>query len=154
RTGSIAFVGSSPTRPAELYYLSSVNAADPRRLTDVNHEVAALSLGKTEVIEWQSDGFSHNGILTYPPQYAAGQKYPLVLVIHGGPRAASLETFSTQAQLMAARGWLVFQPNYRGSDQLGAAYQRAIRNDAGAGPGRDVMAGVAAVKKRGMVDES
>src|SRR5205807_238724 len=78
----------------------------------------------------------------------------LVLVIHGGPRAASLETFSAQAQLIAARGWLVFQPNYRGSDQLGTAYQRAIRNDAGDGPGRDVMAGVAAVKKRGFVDEA
>ena len=82
------------------------------------------------------------------------RKYPLVLVIHGGPRAASLETFRSQAQLMAARGWVVFQPNYRGSDQLGSAYQRAINNDAGAGPGRDVMAGVAVVKKRGFVDES
>jgi len=48
----------------------------------------------------------------------------------------------------------VFQPNYRGSDQWGSAYQRAIRNDAGDGPGRDVMAGVAEVKKRGFVDES
>jgi dipeptidyl aminopeptidase/acylaminoacyl peptidase len=113
RNGSIAFVGSDPTRPAELYYLSTVTAAEPRRLTDVNHDVAALALGKTEVVEWQSDAFSHNGLLTYPPQYAAGQKYPLVLVIHGGPRAASLETFSTQAQLMAARGWLVFQPPCR-----------------------------------------
>ena len=153
RSGAIAFVGSDPTRPAELFYMSSAAAA-PKRLTDLNREVASLTLGKTEVVEWQSDGFSHNGLLTYPPQFTAGRKYPLVLVIHGGPRAASLETFSPQAQLMAARGWLVFQPNYRGSDQLGVAYQRAIRNDAGAGPGRDVMAGVAAVKRRVPVDES
>ena len=153
RNGALAFVGSDPTRPAELYYMATT-AASPKRLTDVNREIASLTLGKTEVIEWQSDGFAHNGVLTYPPEFMPGQKYPLVLVIHGGPRAASLETFSAQAQLMAARGWVVFQPNYRGSDQLGVAYQRAIRNDAGAGPGRDVMAGVAAVKKRGFVDES
>ena len=54
---------------------------------------------------------------------------------------------------MAARGWIVFSPNYRGSNNLGRAYQRAIINDAGEGPGRDVMAGIAAVKARGVTDE-
>jgi dipeptidyl aminopeptidase/acylaminoacyl peptidase len=153
RDGALAFVGSTTTRPAELYYLSSATAA-PKRLTDLNASTASLALGRTEVIEWQSDGMRHNGLVTVPPDFQAGRKYPLVLIIHGGPRAASLETFGAQAQLFAARGWIVFQPNYRGSDQLGQAYQRAIVNDAGAGPGRDVMAGLAAVKARGFVDES
>jgi len=153
RDGSIAFVGSESKRPAELYYMPSATAA-PRRLTDLNAEVAALDLGRSEVVQWQSDGFTHNGTVTYPPQFAAGTKYPLVLVVHGGPRTASLDSFSAQAQLMAAHGWVVFQPNYRGSDNLGNAYQRAIWNDAGDGPGRDVMAGVAALKKRGVVDET
>ena len=153
KDGSVAFVGTTANRPAELYYLSSATAT-PKRLTDLNAATASLTLGRTEVIEWQSEGFRHNGILTYPPDYQQGRKYPLVLVIHGGPRAASLETFAAQAQLFAARGWVIFQPNYRGSDQLGQAYQHAIVNDAGAGPGRDVMAGVAAVKALGIVDES
>lgn len=153
KDGALAFVGSTTTRPAELYYLASETAA-PRRLTDLNAPIAALSLGRTETIQWQSDGFSHNGLLTYPPDFQAGRQYPLVLVIHGGPRAASLETFGAQAQLFAARGWVIFQPNYRGSDQLGRVYQTAIDNDTGAGPGRDVMAGLDAVKKRGFVDES
>jgi dipeptidyl aminopeptidase/acylaminoacyl peptidase len=153
RTGAIAFTGSDPARPAELYYMASADAA-PKRLTDFNREVAGRMLGRTEVVTWQSDGWTHNGTLTYPPDFTAAQKYPLVLVIHGGPRAASLETFSPQAQIMAAKGWVVFQPNYRGSDQSGNAYQRAIVNDAGAGPGRDVMAGVDLVKKRGFVDLS
>jgi dipeptidyl aminopeptidase/acylaminoacyl peptidase len=77
-----------------------------------------------------------------------------VLIIHGGPRAASMLTFSAPAQLMAAKGWLVFQPNYRGSDNLGRAFQSAISNDAGAGPGRDVMAGIETIKQRGIVDDS
>ena len=153
RDGAIAFVGTTPTQPAELYYLASVKSV-PKRLTNLNAPTAALELGRTEVIEWQSDGFQHNGILTFPPDYQEGRQYPLVLNIHGGPRAASLETFSAPAQLFAARGWIVFQPNYRGSDQLGERYQKAIINDAGAGPGRDVMEGVAAVAARGFVDQS
>ena len=153
RDGAIAFTATEPSKPAELYYMSSSTSA-PKRLTNLNAEIAGFALGKTEVISWQSDGFTHNGTVTYPPDFAAGQKYPLVLVIHGGPTAATLQTFSSQAQLMAARGWVVFQPNYRGSDQIGNVYQRAIINDAGAGPGRDVMAGVAALKQRGFVDAS
>ena len=153
RDGAIAFTATDPARPAELYYMASPTAT-PKRLTNVNADIAALSLGKTEVITWKSDNFTHNGTLTYPPDFSAGRKYPLVLVIHGGPRAASLQTFGTNAQIMAAKGWVVFQPNYRGSDQIGNDYQRAIVNDAGAGPGRDVMAGVEAVKQRGFVDTS
>jgi dipeptidyl aminopeptidase/acylaminoacyl peptidase len=71
---------------------------------------------------------------------------------HGGPRSASKQAFSSRAQLLAAQGWIVFEPNYRGSDNLGNAFQAGIWNDSGAGPGRDVMAGVAALEKRGFVD--
>jgi dipeptidyl aminopeptidase/acylaminoacyl peptidase len=49
---------------------------------------------------------------------------------------------------------VVFSPNYRGSDNLGNAFERAIFNDAGAGPGRDVMAGLAALERKGFIDES
>ncbi|HEY3138427.1 MAG TPA: S9 family peptidase [Blastocatellia bacterium] len=151
KDSSIAFTATDPSRPAELYYMSSPTAT-PKRLTRLNVEVGSLALGRTEVVSWQSDGFTHNGLVTYPPDFSSSQKYPLVLVIHGGPTAASLETFSSQAQLMAAKGWIVFQPNYRGSDQIGNVYQHAIVGDAGAGPGRDVMAGVETLKKRGFID--
>jgi dipeptidyl aminopeptidase/acylaminoacyl peptidase len=151
--GALAFVGTTTTRPAELYYMASPTAA-AKRLTDLNAGTAALQLGSTELIEWQNEGYAENGILTFPPDFNRARKYPLVLLIHGGPRGASLLTFSPQAQLMAAQGWVVFQPNYRGSDNLGNAYALAIRMDAGDGPGRDVMAGLAAVKQRGFVDET
>jgi dipeptidyl aminopeptidase/acylaminoacyl peptidase len=153
KDGAIAFAGTSPMRPAELYYMASPTAP-AERLTDVNAEIAALALGKTDVIEWTNDNFQENGTLTYPPDFSPSQKYPLVLYIHGGPTGASMRTFSAQAQLMAAKGWLVFQPNYRGSDNLGRQYQGAIRGDAGEGPGRDVIAGIEAVKVKGFVDET
>jgi dipeptidyl aminopeptidase/acylaminoacyl peptidase len=152
-TGAIAFSGTTPTRPGELYYMASP-PAPVKRLTTVNDEIASLPLGKSEVVTYTNDKFEQNGIVTYPPDFNPSKKYPLVLLVHGGPRAASLMTFSAGAQLMAAKGWVVFQPNYRGSDNLGRVFQGAISNDAGAGPGRDVMAGVEALKKRGFIDET
>lgn len=152
RDGGIVFAGSEPRRPTELYYIAAGGTA-VRRLTDFNHEIAGLNLGAREAIEWSGpDGFREDGVLTLPPDFDKARKYPLVLLIHGGPQAASTTSFNSLAHLMAARGWVVFSPNYRGSDNRGNAYQRAIFNDAGAGPGRDVMAGLAHVQKRGFVD--
>lgn len=154
KDGSIAFAGYQPTRPAELYYMSSP-AAVPRRLTDFNHGVAALAYGHNEGITWQGpNGFKEDGVLTYPPGYVAGKKYPLVLRIHGGPNEGSNTDFYDYVRLVAAHGYLVFQPNYRGSDNLGDAYMYATWNDGGDGPGRDIMSGVAAVERLGIVDTS
>jgi len=152
--GQIAFTGSEANWPVELYYLESANAK-PVRLTEFNQAIAGLELGKSETVQWKGpDGFTNDGVVTYPPDFAANRKYPLVLYIHGGPRSASKAAFSNYAQSFAAQGWVVFEPNYRGSDNLGNAYQAGIWNDAGAGPGRDVMAGVDLLKQRGWVDET
>jgi len=154
RKGDIAFTGSTPAQPSELYYLASVTDV-PKRLTDFNHEIAALAPSKAQRFEWKGpDNFQEDGILVYPPDFQKGRKYPLVLIIHGGPTASSTTQFSFLSQLMAAHGYVVFSPNYRGSDNLGNAYQRAIWNDAGDGPSRDVMAGIDALKKLGFIDEN
>jgi len=154
RNGGIAFVGSTPNQPSELYYMASPNDA-PMRLTNNNQEIAALALGRTERFEWQGpDQFHEDGVLIYPPGFQKGKKYPLVLIIHGGPRAASTTQYSFLPQFVAAQDCVVFEPNYRGSENLGNAYTHAIWNDAGDGPGRDVMAGIDAVKRLGFVDES
>ena len=75
-----------------------------------------------------------------------------MVYLHGGPTASSNEAFDELAQLMAARGWVVLQPNYRGSDNRGEANQRGIVAGAvGARPRRD--GGVETVRRRGFVDE-
>ena len=154
RRGNIAFTGSTPAQPSELYYMTSATDA-PKRLTNFNHEIAALALSKAQQFEWKGpDNFQEDGIVVYPPDFQKERKYPLVLIIHGGPTASSTTQFSFLSQLMAAHGYVVFSPNYRGSDNLGNAYQRAIWNDAGDGPGRDVMAGIDALKKLGFIDEN
>ncbi len=92
-------------------------------------------------------------MLTEPPGgIAHGKRYPLMVLIHGGPTATSLEAFSSLAQLMAAHGWLVFQPNYRGSDNLGHRFAMATVPHITSAPGRDVLDGVDAVQKLGIVD--
>jgi dipeptidyl aminopeptidase/acylaminoacyl peptidase len=154
RKGEIAFTGATPTQPSEVYYMASANDT-PRRLTNFNQNIAALKLGKAEKLEWEGpDSFHEDGVVIYPPDFDKEKKYPLVLVIHGGPTAASITGFTFFPQFLASRGYIVFSPNYRGSDNLGNVYQRAIWNDAGDGPGRDVIAGLDALKKLGNIDEN
>jgi dipeptidyl aminopeptidase/acylaminoacyl peptidase len=149
----IAFTATTPSRPSELYVMDSPTAA-PRKLTSFNDWISGVSLGRMERVTWKSEAFQSDGVLAYPPNFDPSRKYPLVLLIHGGPTASSKLSFSTLAQLMAAEGWIVFQPNYRGSDNLGHDYEVAIVGDAGPGPGRDVMAGVAMLRSRPYVDRT
>jgi dipeptidyl aminopeptidase/acylaminoacyl peptidase len=153
RNGGIAFTGTTAMRPRELYYLDSA-AARPRRLTNYNDYFSSVQLGNVETVTWKNDGFDEDGVLITPPGFDRSKKYPLVVYIHGGPRASTTTGFGWLPQLFASQGWVVFEPNYRGSDNLGNAYTRAIVGDAGAGPGRDVMAGIDAVRKRGFIDEN
>jgi dipeptidyl aminopeptidase/acylaminoacyl peptidase len=154
KSGSIAFIGEEKYRPVEVYFLANTDSK-PERITDFNHKIAERKQGKREGISWNStSGFEADGVLTYPPDFDATKKYPLVLLIHGGPTAASTLAFNMTAQLMAAKGWIVLQPNYRGSNHHGNAFQSAIANDAGEGPGADVWSGVETMKKKSFVDAS
>ena len=160
RDGAIAFVGTTSHRPGEIYYRSASGKIS--RLTDYNDAIAAKDLGNVTTLTWapprQARSASipqhdrEDGVLTYPAPYVRGKRYPLVLLIHGGPTEASATTFDELAQIMAAHGWFVLRPNYRGSDNLGNAYQHAIYADATHGPGLDILAGVAAAERSLPID--
>ncbi len=150
KDGTIAFVGRLQDRPGEIYVMH--RNAKPVALTDENAWTRGYAIAKSERLDWTSDGLAVNGVLTYPANYTAGKQYPLVLVIHGGPVATSTRTFSSLPQMLAAHGYLVLQPNYRGSDNSGDAFLQAIVGPVTSGPGRDNLAGVEAVKKLGIVD--
>ena len=150
--GKIAMIASATDVPPEIYVMNDANAV-PRTLTNLNAAVASLDLGRSEEITWKaSDGERNDGILTYPVRYQPGKKYPLVLCIHGGPEGASILAWEDLRQLFASRGYFVFEPNYRGSDNLGTAHEHAIYKDPGMGPGHDVIAGVETLEKLGIVD--
>lgn len=151
--GAVAFVGSTPAHPDELYYLDP-SLGRLKRLTNYNDAIAALHLAPTREFTWHNDGFLEDGALTYPLGYVRGKKYPLALVIHGGPTdGASTASFSPLAQVLAAHGFFVLQPNYRGSDNLGFRYAQAIVGDNPAfGAGSDCYAGARALIATGMID--
>ena len=150
--GSFVFLGAERGRPDEVYRWPT-GAAAPERLTNHNDFLSTRATAQTVGIEWRTpDGFTTDGVVTYPSGFDKSRTYPLVLFIHGGPTAASNEAFSARVQLLAAEGWIVFQPNYRGSDNRGSAFQRAIADNPGPGIDRDVMSGIRALVRRGGVD--
>lgn len=150
--GKILLIGTEQYRPAELY-LKENTEAPPVRLTNFNDNITKYTFGKTERMTWKStNNLQPDGVVTYPPFFNASQKYPLVVFVHGGPTGSSDISFHGVAQAMAAKGWIVFQPNYRGSDNLGNTFQSAIANDAAEGPGQDIMSGVNELLKKSYID--
>jgi dipeptidyl aminopeptidase/acylaminoacyl peptidase len=151
--GAFAFTATSTKQPQELFVRSA--SGEVRRLTNFNAAIARLDLGGSETITYRtSTGVQGDAVLFTPPNFSASRKYPLVVYIHGGPTSSSARTFDFYSQVMAARGWLVLRPNYRGSNNLGIKYQRAVLYDPGEGPGRDIIAALNAVRARGIVDDS
>lgn len=159
RNGTIAFTGVAPDRPAELYMIASGTKA-PVRLTNYNGWITRYRLGVTRPVTWRTfDGLTADGVVTSPPSFdrlrmTHGGRAPLVLYIHGGPTAASTTAYSGFVQVMAAHGWFVFQPNYRGSDNLGLQYARTTVPHITSVPGRDIEAGLAAVLATTPIDSS
>ena len=152
--GRIVVVGSRPDHPPELYLVPK-DGGKPEQLTHENDFAAALTLAQSEVVSWNApNGRLLDGILTYPAGYKAGTRAPLVLYIHGGPNASSKHQFNLMPQVMASKGLMVFEPNYRGSDNMDGAFYASIYQDAGQGPGEDVMAGVAMLDQRGLIDKA
>ena len=150
--GAVAFTATDADHATELYLLANTDAK-PVRLTNLQTVTDGVELGRQETVQWTNDGLAVDGVLTYPPGYHPGKPLPLVLYIHGGPVAASLQTFTPPSQMLAANGWLVFEPNYRGSNNEGNAFQIAIHRHGASAPGRDIIAGVKTLIARGIVDE-
>ncbi len=152
RDGALAFVATATTQPPELYVRRS--DATVARLTDLNGALTHRAWASAERITFASStGVTADGVLYKPPTFRTGRRYPLVVYLHGGPSDPSMREFDMWAQVMAAHGWLVLRPNYRGSPNLGTRYQHAILYDPEDGPSADVMASVAAVRIMDIVDD-
>jgi dipeptidyl aminopeptidase/acylaminoacyl peptidase len=115
--------------------------------------------GQAESITWQSDEFTVQGWLLYPPNYDPKQRYPMVVWVHGGP--AWLTTpgwptgwFHILDAVIASQGYIVFYPNPRGSAGFGEAFKRAMIRDQGGGDLRDILAGVQHVVAGRPIDDT
>ena len=148
-----SFVGttSSSQRPADLY-VTGADFKSVKLLTNQNAWLADYSIAESEVVKWKSkDGIEVEGVLTKPVGYTTG-KVPFLLNPHGGPTGASLNTFSGTVQVLAANGFAVLQPNFRGSTGKGLAFAQANKNNWGKGDYEDCMTGVDAMVAKGIAD--
>lgn len=149
--GHVALLVSTDDAPAEIFALEGGSL---RRLTDQNGALLSeLKLGATEDISFRGkDGTEVHGLLTKPPSFEPGKKYPLLLRIHGGPNGQDGHAFQFERQFFAANGYLVLNVNYRGSAGRGAAYSESIFGDWGNKEVADLLAGVNAMVASGDVD--
>jgi acetyl esterase/lipase len=118
---------------------------EPVRLTQLNTSLKDFALGAQEVVQWNSpDSTKTEGILVKPPDWKPGTRYPLLLLIHGGPYSRRANTLldGNLPQVWAARGWLVLQPNFRGSSAYGHEFGIASRGDIGGKDYDDILSGV------------
>jgi dipeptidyl aminopeptidase/acylaminoacyl peptidase len=158
RTGTaIGFAVQDFDRAPEPYVARLAATLAPTHVATVQPAFTA-PLGRSEPITWTSaDGRAIEGILTYPVDYKAGTKVPLLLVIHGGPAGVFVRGFTGTPSpypiaAFAARGYAVLRANPRGSSGYGKAFRYANRSDWGGGDYRDLMSGVDKVIAMGVAD--
>ncbi len=143
--------GNFPDFPPEVW---AGRIGEWRQLTKNNGEISA-TWGKAENVEWTNEGFNVQGWLLPPAKVESGKKYPMVVLIHGGPSSATTPewpaSFGMSRAIIAAlssRGYYVLLPNPRGSYGQGEEFTRANVKDFGLGDLRDTLAGVdAAIRK-------
>ena len=156
----VGFVAQSTTRPAEVY-VTSLDRFKPVQISRVNGHMAAIPSSRTEVIRYQSsDGLEIEGLLTYPAGCEPGKRYPLLLIVHGGPMDMFTRTFTTGLDpdnpypiaAFAARGYAVLRCNVRGSSGYGRKFIEANYRDWGGGDYEDLMKGVDFAIEMGVAD--
>jgi dipeptidyl aminopeptidase/acylaminoacyl peptidase len=139
-------------------YIAKVDHFAPVQVSHVNAGLLKLTLGRTEVIKWKgADGLDIEGLLTFPTGYQPGKRYPLLLVIHGGPTGVFTQSFIANAghypiAAFAEHGYTVLQGNPRGSSGYGKDFRWANYSDWGGKDYQDLMAGVDHVVALGIAD--
>lgn len=154
----VAFVYSSLHKPAEVYVAESAERiSEAQAITSFNHLFTERELPQGKPYRWTADdGTRVEGMLIYPPGKFGAKGLPMFTFIHGGPEDADGNHFEADwyqwAQLAATNGWLVFEPNYRGSVGYGDKFALGIIPHIVSRPGKDILAGVDALVKDGIAD--
>jgi dipeptidyl aminopeptidase/acylaminoacyl peptidase len=156
RGKAAAFIAHSPRHPPEVYFIGP-GEKEPRRLTDSNPWLRTMTFAKQEVIKHKArDGLELEGILVRPLGEKKGQRYPLVMTVHGGPESHIPNGWTTLyhslGQVGAARGMAVFYPNYRGSTGRGVKFSMLGQAEAAGKEFDDLVDAVDHLVQTGLVD--
>ena len=144
-----AFVLSSFNKPTEIY--TQTGTAAPQQLTHLNDATKTAATPRFESIEWANEGFHVQGWLTFPKDYDASKKYPLIVDVHGGPSASAGPRPET---LWSDQGYFVLNPNPRGSFGQGEAFTRANIKDFGYGDLHDILKGMDTIEAKYPIDKN
>ncbi|MGB6629966.1 MAG: prolyl oligopeptidase family serine peptidase [Terriglobales bacterium] len=154
----IAFAYSTTVRPTEIYIADGPDKlAEARPITFFNKLFTERELPQAKPYRWTSDdGTPVEGMLMYPPGKFEAKNLPMFVLIHGGPQDADGNHFEADwyqwDRLAATAGWLVFEPNYRGSTGYGDKFALQIVPEIVSRPGKDILTGVDALVKDGIAD--
>jgi dipeptidyl aminopeptidase/acylaminoacyl peptidase len=153
--GSVAFIAGAPDNPCDLF-LRRPDGSETQ-LTRINETLLSSRVVAPieELIYSAPDGREVQGWLLYPPGFDSGRKYPLAVHIHGGPHVMWGPGFRSmwhEWQANAARGYVVFFCNPRGSEGYGEQWRDAIHANWGVADAPDILAGIDAVIARGGID--
>jgi dipeptidyl aminopeptidase/acylaminoacyl peptidase len=156
--GIIAFVGSTAHYPSEVFLLKP-GQSQPQRVTHVNPWLDDVALAPQEVVRFRArDGLNLEGILIHPLRQISGKRYPLILVVHGGPEGHYSNGWNTDyanvGQIAAACGFAVFYPNYRSSTGRGVAFSKMDHRDPGGKEFEDLTNAVDRLASSGLVDRN
>ncbi len=148
---------SSATTLSELY-LTDASSYAPVKITAFSDQLAGWEVGTSEVVSWTSDdGTEIEGVLHKPTDFDPSRKYPLLVVIHGGPTGTDYPMpvlgYVYPVTQWLAKGALVLRPNYRGSAGYGEAFRSLNVRNLGVGDAWDVMSGVDYLVEQGIVDD-
>jgi dipeptidyl aminopeptidase/acylaminoacyl peptidase len=151
---AVAYSKSEWDHPGDVF-AATPGGAETNRLTRLNADyLDARAVREPEELWYESDGERVQGWLLTPPDFDPAEEYPLAVEIHGGPHAmwSTAGTMWHEFQTLAARGYVVFWSNPRGSTGYGEAHQSAIADDWGDVTAADVLAGADLVCERDYVD--
>jgi dipeptidyl aminopeptidase/acylaminoacyl peptidase len=154
---SVAFTASGPAEFPDVYVAPLATMA-AKKLSDLGAQIASWPKHTREVVRWKSqDGADIEGVLHKPADFQAGRRYPLLVVIHGGPTGVSRPNPYGSAtaypiDVFLAKGALVLEPNYRGSAGYGEKFRSLNVRNLGIGDAWDVLSGVDALVQQGLAD--
>ena len=129
-----------------------------KKLSTLGDQLKAFKIARRELISWKSaDGTLIEGVLLKPPDFDPKKKYPLLVVIHGGPTGVDQPILSADRyyplERFVAKGALILRPNYRGSTGYGEKFRALNVRNLGVGDYADVISGVDALIAKGFVDK-
>jgi dipeptidyl aminopeptidase/acylaminoacyl peptidase len=154
---TVAYRAALENQYVEIY-TTDVAHWQGKKLTAMGEHLKGFTLAHREVVSWKSaDGTTIEGVLYTPPDFDAKKKYPLLVVIHGGPTGVDQPIVYADryypTERFVAKGALVLRPNYRGSAGYGEKFRSLNVRNLGIGDYADVISGVDSLIAKGLVDK-